>query len=692
MWVMREYKRTRNFTDLEDTLRRTDEALAITPCHHADRASYFNSLGIMLAGKYSAAVLLTMLSIKGTPGLSPTCAPETTNRSNGLAAITYQKYHHTGFQGDLDYAIRRAEEALVAMPTDHPYQALGLTSYGDLLYCRYGQPGATEAQKWRDCTDCVSHYQQAWNSPKSPPAVRIRAAQKAAKILLRLGNYEGSNVLLHNAVSLLPSISHLDSNQQRQQYILEEFTGLTTLAASMAFEVWKEPIRSLQLLEEGRTVNVRRQLNIQTTSSAFELQQLDISQKLKCADTISTSRNYFVAATQADIATEAISKMPHLETALLSPIAAEFQVAASGGPVIVLNVSPFRCDAILIQKCSIRSLPLPSLNYKVMRQMVDLFTGARGSMKSFCHQGEVNKMLEWLWDVVASPILNELGFREPPREGDPWPHVWWMPTGLLSMLPIHAAGRHNSVLSETVVDRVISSYCPSVKVLLYQRKQTAEYSHALGEACVVSMLTTPGCSPLPTVGEEIESVKALLPALHIKSSRLLYNPRKEDVIEGLKSCDFFHFAGHAVSNPLYPSKSYLVLDDWKENPLTVESILESNLEGKTPFLAYLSACSTGAGPTECLNDESINLMTACHLIGVRHAVGSLWNLFEEYPSIAATQFYKTLGNNDIVDDHAVALAVHTTVRRIREITRNPEDSGRGAGDVFAWAAYIHIGP
>ena len=51
-------------------------------------------------------------------------------------------------------------------------------------------------------------------------------------------------------------------------------------------------------------------------------------------------------------------------------------------------------------------------------------------------------VLDWLWDVIAGPVLTALGHTGPPGPGDPWPRVWWCPTGPLTVLPIHAAGRH----------------------------------------------------------------------------------------------------------------------------------------------------------------------------------------------------------------------------------------------------------
>src|SRR4029077_16542650 len=74
-------------------------------------------------------------------------------------------------------------------------------------------------------------------------------------------------------------------------------------------------------------------------------------------------------------------------------------------------------------------------------------------------------VLEWLWDVAARPSLEALGFDTAVSDNN-WPHVWWVPTGPLSHLPLHAAGRYEDC-TETVLDRVMSSYSLSVKALIY---------------------------------------------------------------------------------------------------------------------------------------------------------------------------------------------------------------------------------
>jgi len=91
-----------------------------------------------------------------------------------------------------------------------------------------------------------------------------------------------------------------------------------------------------------------------------------------------------------------------------------------------------------------------------------------------------------------------------------------------------------------------------------------------------------------------------------------------------------------------------------------------------------------------LLDESINLMTACQLAGFRHVVGSLWETYDEYSEVAAGEFYKVLGAAAIINDRAIAWGVHQASRYLRKHAKVAESCTES--NVFAWAAYIRVGP
>ena len=91
------------------------------------------------------------------------------------------------------------------------------------------------------------------------------------------------------------------------------------------------------------------------------------------------------------------------------------------------------------------------------------------------------------------------------------------PAGCLGLLPIHAAGHHTEPLTgdqarRTVMDRVISSWTPTIRALRYARQHHP--SLPAGRALIVAMPATPGLpggGELPNVPMEVARVRALLP-------------------------------------------------------------------------------------------------------------------------------------------------------------------------------------
>jgi hypothetical protein len=185
----------------------------------------------------------------------------------------------------------------------------------------------------------------------------------------------------------------------------------------------------------------------------------------------------------------AIRDKQGFENFLGAPSHEEVQAAAVSGPIAVINVSAYRCDAILIETHQIRVLTLPNLSRKDIEGKT-----VKASLGS-------PEILQWLWEVVTQPVLNALGYTDCPSSGQ-WPHVWWLPTGLLTRFPLHTAGYHDRRSGRTAIDRVMSSYSPSTKAMIPRRRRPQALSTA-GQALLVAMDETPGHSSLSDATKEV---------------------------------------------------------------------------------------------------------------------------------------------------------------------------------------------
>ncbi|KAI1411788.1 CHAT domain-containing protein [Hypoxylon sp. FL1857] len=500
---------------------------------------------------------------------------------------------------------------------------------------------------------------------------RITAGRVLFKLTAEGYGWEEAYKISQTAVHLIPKqASRGTSVWERQQFLGSSFAtiGFASDAAAAAlstlsqFQNEKAAIYALDMLETGRGV----------LSSSIEETRIDIYKletrypdlagqfdslrdEINSPDILRSRRE--TANHELDELLKLIRQKPDFDDFLTGPSPVSMREAAEAGPIIVINVSKYRCDAILIERNGIRYIPLPCLDqYKVNKwQQI-----SRLSVQ------ELLDVLKWLWDTVAGPVLDALGLIEKPTDSV-WPRIWWVPTGALSSFPLHAAGYHEDGSDRTVLDRAISSYSPSVKSLIRDRQERASRSSlseslAKDQAVLVAMKHTPGHRKLDSAPKEIDALRSLCEAMNLKVVEPVL--RKQDVLAQLLKCEFFHFAGHGDTNVTDPLQSRLLLEDWETDSLTVDALFNINLRARAPFLAYLSACGTGRVNNFRFFDESVQLINACQLAGFRHVIGSLWEVNDESCVDMARITYETILHGQMTDS-SVSLGLHNATRTLR---------------------------
>ena len=138
----------------------------------------------------------------------------------------------------------------------------------------------------------------------------------------------------------------------------------------------------------------------------------------------------------------------------------QLTTVADQGPVVLVNVSRSRCDALILTgdaDAPVRLVPLPGLTEADINANADKLAAIyHGSGISHLDAQEttIKDILSWLWDALAEPVLAALGYLGTPPGSAPMaagadpPRVWWCPVGALAQLPIHAAGHHEDLTSD----------------------------------------------------------------------------------------------------------------------------------------------------------------------------------------------------------------------------------------------------
>ncbi|MFE7430210.1 CHAT domain-containing protein, partial [Streptomyces sp. NPDC057545] len=463
----------------------------------------------------------------------------------------------------------------------------------------------------------------------------------------------------------------------------------------------------------ARFVQLRDQLDQPTSTTtpahgSVETDTLTVRQDRTVHDRLRLARDF--AQTLAEI-----RDLDGFASFALPPTTGELLSQAEQGPVVVFNISGYRSDALLLTQDGITHLELPQLTTDILIERVNSFhqalrTAITGRDKTQRRQAQdvITQVLQWLWDTAAGPVLGTLGHHRQPSADTDWPRMWWAPGGLLGLLPLHAAGYHTDPADDphrrAVMDRIVSSYTPTVRALRYARQHARKHTthpNPSAQGLVVAMPTTPGLprhGRLNHVSAEAEMLRRRLPRTvllrepdpdtHLADPPQS-RPTKAAVLDHLPHCPIAHFACHGASHPTDPSQSLLLLHDHESDPLTVASLTPVRLDQAQ--LAYLSACRTATIDIVNLADEAIHLTSAFQLAGFPHVVGTLWEIDDQIAVTVADSFYTHLRAPDgTIDTSRAAQALHQAVRNVRDGHDLPGHLDR-TRTPFLWAAYLHAG-
>jgi len=125
--------------------------------------------------------------------------------------------------------------------------------------------------------------------------------------------------------------------------------------------------------------------------------------------------------------------------------------------------------------------------------------------------------------------------------------------------------------------------------------------------------------------------------------------RPESIMEKMRNFDLVHFAGHADYNPENPEESGWRLSD---GCLTTKDILRIGESSVMPALIFSNACQSARTEAWSLGErfevEIFGLANAFLLAGVKHYVGTFWEILDKPSGLFARAFYRHLLDGDPV--------------------------------------------
>ncbi|MER5597332.1 CHAT domain-containing protein [Streptomyces sp. NPDC002265] len=704
-------RRSRRRADVEEALAVARSAVAVAGS--ADSTAMAN-LGAVLLTRYTFtagptdlddAVVAARHAVRAEPESSPSHTLFLANLA-GLLLHRWTAAPTPSRAADLEEALDAARRSLADSDEGLPDRTRRLIHVGIALHRSGRRPGAPpDDNRLGEALDVL---QQAAMTPTATPRIRIRAAAEWADAAVTAQRMDVAHEALSLAVGLLGRLTTRRLDRADQEHELADLYGLAADAAACALQA-AGPEAALVLLEQGRGVLLQQLLDTRVDLTDLQAREPELAARFEqlcaaldagpdvpgtVAPTLGPDRlparptGRQALAAELEELIERIRTVPEFARFLLPPDISRLSAAASGGPVVVVNVSRYGSDALILTGTGVEQVALPAVDVdtvyehtvEFVRALEDIRDPGRARARGEC-EAVLHDTLAWLWNTVAEPVLDHLAIgpaASPPR-------LWWCPTGVLSLLPLHAAGRHRdagAAAARTVPALVVSSYTTTVRALLHTRQRRRRTdrprtSRTAPRGLAVVMPRTPGERDLPGAVEEAALFSR---ALGGRVTTLVGQQAvRSEVLGAVPQHAWAHFACHAYSDLDDPARSRLLVHDHRGTPLTVADLYRMRLVDAE--LAFLSACST-ARVAPGLADEAAHLLSGFQLAGYDHVIGTLWPVPDRSSLRVADRLYQALGEGGFEADGCAA-ALHEAVARL----------ARGWPDhPSMWAAYVHTGP
>ncbi|MGW5741847.1 CHAT domain-containing protein [Amycolatopsis sp. NPDC003861] len=574
---------------------------------------------------------------------------------NAGLALSDRGQLNTGRQDLLD-AVTAFTEVRAATSEEAPLHTIALQGLAE-AYTALGRPD--------DAIAVLSAL------PEGRSFDRMRALVTLADLRAGRGDDAGEVAgLYEQAVELLPQLVWRGLSATDRGKLVAQWPGLAGDAAAAALAAGR-PERAVELLEHGRSLWWSQVLDRRADLTGLRAAHPELAERLSAVDPDAPDRR--AAAAEWDAIVADIRTRPGFAGFLRPTPFAELAKSSAAGPVVLVNVSRIRCDAIVLTPDGSHVIPLEGLTHAEAHDRTRAYLAATaqkgtGGLSSGPREQLLLGYLEWLWDTVAEPVLDEI--RVPPGS-----RLWWCPTGPLALSPLHAAGYHDpdDEPGRTVLDRVVSSSTPTIRALRHARRPARPVPHRpLAVACERRPAYVTGLPDLPGAVHEAEMVSVFAAGSAILAGA---EATVRNVTDRLTEYSCAHFACHGGTTP--DGEAALFLAD---GPLTTTGI--SRLDLGDAQLAVLSACHT-AMPDAAAPDEAGHLAAALQIAGFRQVVSTLWAIGEETAATVTAGIYGSLARPDgTLDPAGTAAALHAVVKRLRD--ESPYEPGK-------WAQFVHFG-
>jgi len=658
------YTRSDQLADLEAAVTAFQDAVRLTPSDSPNRASRLNSLGNGLRNRYvrsgqladlEAAITTYQDAVQRTPLDSP-------NRGmylNGLGIGLHDRYAHSGQLDDLEAAITTYQDAVGLMPPDSSNRAMCLNNLGDGLRDRYAHSG-----ELADLDEATRVYRMACQlGLQQHREIALVAACNWGTWALAHRTWPEATEAYQYGLDALEQLYRVQILRQSRQSWQKAARNLIVTAA-YAQARSRQFVQAILTLEQGRTRQLNERLardQAQLEDLAAEqthlvehyqqltdqLHQLETTERQQTASSTQTPdwtqhrQRVQATTTQLDNLIEQIRQVPGYER-FFSPVSWDTVLASlqPDTPLLYLLTTEVGSLGLLVQATPdnqgvvtpiwLDNFTVNALNNFLVKRVDDTVVGGYlpGQLGQWRWLREaLRDGLPQLGENLLAPIAQRLHQKSIKQ-------FVVISTGLLNLIPLHAASYTVDGRTEILGDAFCVTYAPSAQSLAYSRQELASQSTQSPTLLSVGDPQPVSAKPLVFSRHEASEIMGHFPE---RGELLLTtNATLTTVQSRLGQANYVHLSCHGLFDPENPLQSGLLFSH--DAQLTLADLLdEMNLAAAR--LVVLSACQTAITDFNDLPDEVIGLPAGFLQAGVPGVIGTLWPVNDHSTALLMGRFY-----------------------------------------------------
>jgi hypothetical protein len=364
-----------------------------------------------------------------------------------------------------------------------------------------------------------------------------------------------------------------------------------------------------------------------------------------------------------------IRDLPNLKNFLLPLPFDSLRLAASHGPVIIINHCRWRSDILVVLHDSPPShIPTPYDFFDRANRLKDKLLTTRKfyGLCSEHYEDALSSVLMGLYELIGRPVierLRRLGIAEQSR-------VWWCPTSVFGYLPLHAMGPIPSDGGDLryFSDVYVTSYTPTLSALIASREPDTHVPAMPTLFVAQSSLSAPAWPDAQVIR-----------GLDLQTSITTGRVTPTTVLDNLQRHRFAHVAYHGTPKTAKPFDS-AVLKNHRER-LALLDIVRSRLPAGE--FAFLPGSHTAELTDGSIPDEVLNISTAVQYSGFRSVIGTMWEMVGEDGRDLAENVYRSM----FLGKEGVEPYYERSARALQHAVRQM----RRSLPLVRWVNYVHYG-